>query len=649
MQHLMRQYKKQIIIVIAIFIIPLFVLWGGSFGKGDDSGGGRLMEPIARVGNVDISGEEFRDALTQEVQRRSNYGQRTTVEQLELDGSAFRVLESLINRAIIEDEAVRSGLRFDRELLVDKLKDQFKTEDGAFDTERWNTTVKRTDINWNTYYAMVEDQVRKELVIKRMGASARVLDKDIRDQFEAAHTTLDLRYVAIKPPVAPTDEEIQKQYDENSTLYQEPEQRRAEFVAVSLKAPKPALVDELLEKARAGEDFAALAKEHSNAPETEKEQGGDLGWLSERIGMPDYEKVLFALKPGEISDPVESMGAYYIYKVEEERESQVADQRDVRARRILIAAALTDEERAAREEQAEQLAAKAAEAGDIKAAAAEAGLQVATSGPFSVKSTEVEGLPQEDVGAFRTNLATVDAGGLSGVVTARSNLYVAKVTEVTPPVSQPLETVREKVREDTIRRLERSPEYARQVEDLSAEIKEKAATLEAIKISFPNLNADIEAMSDFSVQNYRFGEGPPWNPRDVYAAVADTQPGSVTGPIRDFMGGTYFVSLVSKTLPDGKAWDEMWPEEETQLRERALARAEQERIDDYLRYLREQGIFQWDQTQYLRILGHDPEAEAEAALPPLGEIAPEQDAEDTPAAEPAPAEETAPSTEGDGS
>ena len=614
------------------------------------------MPVVARVGDVEIPREEFREALTQEVQRRSNYGQRTTVEQLEMDGTAFRILESLINRAIIENEAARSELSFDRDLLVDRLKEQFKTEDGAFDAALWNDTVQRKDVNWNMYYAMVEDQLRRELVVARMGASARVLDKDIREQFEEVHTKLDLRYVAIKPPVEPTDDEIQKQYDDNPALYQEPEQRRAEFVAISLKPPKPALVDDLAQRARAGEDFAALVNEYSDAPEGEKEQGGDIGWITGQIGMPEYEKVLFSLKPGEVSDPVESAGVYYIYKVEEERESQVADKRDVRARRIVIASTLADEEREAREAQAEQLAAKAAEAGGIEAAAAEAGLQVAATGLFSVRSTEIEGLPQEDVGAFRTKLATVNEGELSGVVMARSNLYVARVTEVTPPVPQPLEAVREKVHEDAIRRAERSPEYARKVEDLSAEIKEKATTLEAIQIFFPDLNAAIETISDFSVRDYRFGAGPPWNPREVYAAVADTEPGSVVGPIRDFMGGTYFVSLVSKTPPDDKAWEELWPDEEKQLREQALARAEQERIDDHLRYLREQGIFQWDQEQYFRALGHDPEAEPEAALPPLGEAAPDLGAIEAPAdAEPAPETteaapaEPAPATEGEGS
>jgi peptidyl-prolyl cis-trans isomerase SurA len=84
----------------------------------------------------------------------------------------------------------------------------------------------------------------------------------------------------------------------------------------------------ILERAKKGEDFAKLASWYSDDP-TGKE-GGDLGFFKKGDMIPKFEQVAFALKPGEISDVVQTDLGFHIIKVEEKRDDQV------HARHILL-------------------------------------------------------------------------------------------------------------------------------------------------------------------------------------------------------------------------------------------------------------------------------------------------------------------------
>jgi hypothetical protein len=94
----------------------------------------------------------------------------------------------------------------------------------------------------------------------------------------------------------PTDEEIQ-----------------AYFVAHPELDPKVSRqkADDLLKRARSGEDFDKLAKENSDEPGA-KESGGDLGWFGRGRMVKPFEDAVFALKDNEISDIVESQFGFHI-------------------------------------------------------------------------------------------------------------------------------------------------------------------------------------------------------------------------------------------------------------------------------------------------------------------------------------------------
>ncbi len=72
-------------------------------------------------------------------------------------------------------------------------------------------------------------------------------------------------------------------------------------------------------------DFAQLAR--SNSEDTSASKGGDLGWLSPGDTVPEFERAMNALKPGEISEPVRSPFGWHLIQVIERRNSDITKER----------------------------------------------------------------------------------------------------------------------------------------------------------------------------------------------------------------------------------------------------------------------------------------------------------------------------------
>ena len=96
-------------------------------------------------------------------------------------------------------------------------------------------------------------------------------------------------------------------------------------------------VEDILRRARAGEDFAALAREFSTTPAA-RTNGGDLGWFGRGVMVKPFEDAAFAFKAGEVSGVVETQFGFHIIKVEERAGTTggAGTGEQVRARHILV-------------------------------------------------------------------------------------------------------------------------------------------------------------------------------------------------------------------------------------------------------------------------------------------------------------------------
>jgi peptidyl-prolyl cis-trans isomerase C len=126
--------------------------------------------------------------------------------------------------------------------------------------------------------------------------------KALRDAYFAAK---------LKPSV--TDEAVKKSYDEQAAKVATEERARARHILVSSEQEAKDISARLAK----GEDFEALAKEYSL--DGSKEFGGDLGFFTADEMVPAFSEAAFALKVGEVSQPVQTEFGWHLIKLEDRR------------------------------------------------------------------------------------------------------------------------------------------------------------------------------------------------------------------------------------------------------------------------------------------------------------------------------------------
>jgi len=145
-------------------------------------------------------------------------------------------------------------------------------------------------------------------------ADKLVVDGDVEKYFNDHPSDFDevrVRHILISPQPKPDAED-------DSDAKDTKDKKPAEKPKTLTKDEARKKAEELLARARKGEDFAKLAKENSDDPGS-KDKGGEYDFFGHGKMVPEFEKAAFALKPGEISEPVETQFGYHIIKLEERR------------------------------------------------------------------------------------------------------------------------------------------------------------------------------------------------------------------------------------------------------------------------------------------------------------------------------------------
>jgi len=154
--------------------------------------------------------------------------------------------------------------------------------------------------------------------------------------------------------------------------------------ADSIKTKKT--VNEVLQRAKKGEDFAALAKQYST--DGSASNGGDLGWFGKGRMVKEFENAAFKAKVGEVVGPVRSQFGLHIIKL------TGRDNRSLKIGDIVMSVKASSKTRSEVFQKAQSFLASAKEIG-VDSAAKKMSLEVKRTASFNEKSNFVPGIGQE--------------------------------------------------------------------------------------------------------------------------------------------------------------------------------------------------------------------------------------------------------------
>ena len=254
--------------------------------------------PVAVVNGEAVTAEQFQG----EIQKIIDSGQLpphvlAQIQGQEREQLKAQLLESMVVRRLIEQAIKANPMEISPEQVDERI---VQMEDEL----RMASQGRMTSI----------DQM-----LQQMGMSQEDLNESVRQSLVLeALVRQNYNYQEA------SEQEAREYYEENLDQFQQPEQVRARHIL--LKVPSSAeeaewdkakkQIDKLHARASAeGADFAAIAKEHSE--DGSAEQGGDLGYFTRNVMVPEFEAVVFELADQSVSEPFRSRFGWHIVKRED--------------------------------------------------------------------------------------------------------------------------------------------------------------------------------------------------------------------------------------------------------------------------------------------------------------------------------------------
>jgi len=207
-----------------------------------------------------------------------------------------RILDTMIDEKLVDNELKELKVTIgDKEVdaAIDEVKKSYNLND-----EQLQQAVAREGYTVAEYREQMRKQIgRYKLISEKVRKNVKVSDADVQTEYdrmtraEGEDYEVHVRHILIAVPRNASQAQV--------------EQARTKAAAVAVEAREP------------GVDFAELAKKRSEG--SSSSDGGDLGFFKRGTMVPEFERVAFNLKTGEVSEPVRTQFGWHVLKLEEIR------------------------------------------------------------------------------------------------------------------------------------------------------------------------------------------------------------------------------------------------------------------------------------------------------------------------------------------
>ncbi len=517
-------------IAIVILIGLSFTLWG--IQSYLDDGGPRYA---AKVNGEEITAREFERTVS--IQRQSllrEYGGKLPIEESVLRDTT---LTQLINQRLLESVSHDQGYRVSDNLLTARIQQLF-TQEGAFNREFFESNVASLGMSIPMYEQSLRSELRMQQVksgiinssfaTKQEVSKLASLQGQTRDistaTFNVEHFSADyaptadevktfyeanpkrfmtiekmsVDYVEIKSSDLAGNVEIDeamitKMYDEYVASARGREERKVRHILLKASDDKVAAamkINSIRSELEEGADFAELAKKYSQDTAS-AEESGNLGWIGSGEMAKPFEKALFALKKGELSDIVTTQFGFHLIQLDDIRSETITP---LGVKRYEFEEELkADSVASTFYDLSERLASLAYENPDnLDIIKEELGLEIKTSDSFSLADGK-EIAANEKVRNIAFSPLILEQGSNSDIIEiSPTHVAVLRINEHKPETVIPLETVKSKV--ENILKAQQGHKRTKAAALVAKTKLESGATLDSIKAKGVSV-VDVKALA----------------------------------------------------------------------------------------------------------------------------------------------------------